>query len=526
LLLDRSGIRALDAEPKWLAGTAANGNAAPVRTSIALSKVESMSEIAEPAPNATDRANLRIIEGPLTTGLFKLGLPLALAMALQSTFNLIDMLVVSRLPDGKEAVAALAICDLVAMVPTILANGISNASAAIIARRAGERDARAVSFFTWQSLALVTWLSVGFGLVGGLFATPITEGVFGAKGHMATLTVEYMTVIVGGCFSILLLLQIAAIMRALGDGKTPLILLVGSNVVNLFMTIVMVYGNGPAPEGLQWATPIADAIGLEPMGVLGAAWSTIISRLLALAIGAVILARKSALVTFHMKDLRLTRRAFNQLWRIAWPNSAQFVLRIGVILFFTAIITRHFTTAEDATTATAFGICTRLETMVLFMSMGWGAAASTYVGQNLGAGFGKRAMDAGWIASGYNFVFMIGILMSFLFASDAIIGIFNDSPSVIAVGEEYLRIVGASYLFFGVAVVISQALAGAGATMAGFTIDSFVLLALVIPASLIAIAATDITQTLTWSLIAGGNVVTGIVYVAWFKRGRWLTHQV
>jgi Na+-driven multidrug efflux pump len=49
---------------------------------------------------------------------------------------------------------------------------------------------------------------------------------------------------------------------------------------------------------------------------------------------------------------------------------------------------------------------------------------------------------------------------------------------------------------------------------------------LVIPASLIAIAATDITQTLTWSLIAGGNVVTGIVYVAWFKRGRWLTHQV
>jgi putative MATE family efflux protein len=481
------------------------------------------------ATAAADKANVRVIEGPLATGLFKLGFPLALAMALQSTFNLIDMLVVSRLPDGKEAVAALAICDLVAMVPTILANGISNASAAIISRRAGERDGRAVSFFTWQSLALVTWLSIGFGLVGGLFATPITEGVFGAKGHMATLTIEYMTVIVGGCFSILLLLQIAAIMRALGDGKTPLILLVGSNVVNLFWTIVMVYGNDPngvVPEALSWAPPIAESLGIPPMGVLGAAWSTIFSRCLALIIGAIILARRSGLVTFHFGDLKLTRRAFNQLWRIAWPNSAQFVLRIGVVLFFTAVITRHFTTTTDASSATAFGICTRLETMVLFMSMGWGAAASTYVGQNLGAGYERRAMQAGWIASAFNFVFMVGILLAFLFFSADIIGIFNDAPQVIAVGQSYLQIVGVSYLFFGVAIVISQALAGAGATMAGFTIDAFVLLGLVIPVSLIVIGVTDLTQTMTWALIAGGNVVTGIVYTHWFRRGKWVTHQV
>jgi len=487
---------------------------------------------ASPATSAqtkTDKANLRIIEGRVATGIFRLGFPLALAMALQSTFNLIDMLVVSRLPDGKEAVAALAICDLVAMVPTILANGISNASAAIISRRAGEKDARAVSFFTWQSLSLVTWLSVVFGVIGGLFAVPITEGVFGAKGQMATLTIEYMTVIVGGCFSILLLLQICAIMRALGDGKTPLILLVGSNILNLFWTIVMVYGNDPAgvaPDALSWAPKIAESLGIPPMGVLGAAWSTIFSRCFALAIGAIILARRSPLVTFHAKDLSLTRRAFNQLWRIAWPNSAQFVLRIGVVLFFLAVITRHFTTATDSSSATAFGICTRLETIVLFMSMGWGAAASTYVGQNLGAGFDKRALLSGWVAASFNSVFTLGILLAFLFYSTEIIGIFNNEPDVIKVGQSYLQIVGASYLFFGLAVVISQALAGAGATMAGFTIDALVLLGLVVPATLIVIGVTDLTHAMTWSLIAGGNVVTGLVYTAWFKRGKWLAHQV
>lgn len=468
----------------------------------------------------------RIMVGPVAGGVFKLGLPLALAMALQSTFNLIDMLVVSDLPDGKAAVAALAICDLVAMVPTILANGISNASAALIARRAGEKDNRAVSFFTWQSLALVTWISVIFGLLGVFFADPLTTHVFEAKGQMRVLTIEYMQIIVGGGFSILLLLQMAAIMRALGDGKTPLILLVGSNVVNLFVTIIMVWGNGPAPAALSWVAPIADSLGIPPMGVVGAAWATIGSRCLALLIGAFILARHHGAVKFRAKDLLLTRRAVSQLMKIAWPNSAQFVLRIGVVLFFAAIITRFFTTAMDASTATAYAICTRLETLILFMSMGWGAAASTYVGQNLGAGQMARAIASGWWGAIYNVVFTGLILVAFLFFAEDIIGIFNDSPSVIEVGKNYLTIVGASYLLFGVAVVLSQAMTGAGATMIGFSIDAIVLLLAVVPAMLIVIAATDLTQTMTWLVVAIGNALSGLVYLVYFRRGTWASKQI
>jgi len=78
----------------------------------------------EKARKAQETAQ-RIVARPVAPGVLKLGIPLGLAMALQPTFDLIDMLIVSDLPDGKEAVAALAICDLVARVPTILANGIS-----------------------------------------------------------------------------------------------------------------------------------------------------------------------------------------------------------------------------------------------------------------------------------------------------------------------------------------------------------------------------------------------------------------
>ena len=97
---------------------------------------------------------------------------------------------------------------------------------------------------------------------------------------------------------------------------------------------------------------------------------------------------------------------------------------------------------------------------------------------------------------------------------------------VLAVGVDYLRIVGASYLLFGVAIVLSQALAGAGATMLGFALDLVVLLGIAIPATFIVMAVTPLTETLTWILIAGGNVLTGLVYMFWYKRGAWLSKKV
>ncbi len=469
----------------------------------------------------------RIVQGPLAKGVFKLGFPLSIAMLLQSTFNLIDMVIVGQLPEhAEEAIAALGICDLIAMIPTIIGNGISNASAAIIARRAGEGDNKAASFFTWQSVSLTLGLSVFFGLIGVLFADAIVHGGFGAQGVLRELTAEYMAVIMGGGFSILLLLQICAILRSLGDGTTPLILLIGSNVLNLFAAVVLVFGNGPAPELLSWATPIADALGIEPMGVVGAAWATCGARTLALLIGFVALARKRGIISFSLRDWWPTRRGWLPLINIAWPNSAQFLLRIAVIEFYHILIVRLFTSDTDATTATAYAICVRLETLVLFISMGWGAAASTYVGQNLGAGDKRRAVRAGWWATGYNTAFVLLSQLLFLFGAEPLIGFFSNSPQVLAVGIDYLRIVGASYLLFGVAIVLSQALTGAGATMLGFALDLVVLLGIAIPATFIVMAVTPLTETLTWVLIAGGNILTGLVYMVWYRRDGWLSKEV
>src|SRR6185295_5731480 len=80
------------------------------------------------------------------------------------------------------------------------------------------------------------------------------------------------------------------------------------------------------------------------------------------------------------------RAELSRIVSIAWPSSAQFVLRISAMLLVNSLVARFFTTHTDQTATTAMGLVFRLDTMALFIAMGWGSAAQTFVGQNLGAG--------------------------------------------------------------------------------------------------------------------------------------------
>ena len=117
-------------------------------------------------------------------------------------------------------------------------------------------------------------------------------------------------------------------------------------MLNVFFAILFIFGSGPAPAMFAWATEIARVL---------------------------------------------------HILSIAWPSTAQYVIRIASMLLVNSLVARFFTTAEDQTATTAIGLVFRLDTMAMFIAMGWGSAAQTFVGQNLGAKQEERAMRAGWI---------------------------------------------------------------------------------------------------------------------------------
>ena len=465
----------------------------------------------------------RIISGPLALEIGRFGAPLALGMALQTTFNLVDAYLIARLPAGEvgAAVGAIGICDQVSALGTIVSYGVSTSAAAILSQRKGAGDQAGIQRAAWQSMIIIAGLSVVLGLVGGFGAGFIVRDLIGAKGDVATVATSYLRIMTAGSFSIFFLLQLTNVQRALGSAKTPVALLVGGNAFNVFLAVLFIFGPGPAPGFLGWATSIAQALHIPRMGMVGAAWASILARVLVLLPNVIILARRFDV--FPPRGRRAPDFAeIKRIASIAWPSSAQFFLRISAMLFVNSLVARFFTTQQDQTATTAMGLVFRLDTMALFVAMGWGTAAQTFVGQNLGAQKSARAKRSGWVTVGYDAVTNV-LLIVFVFAyGEAILHVFDDDAAPVAIALQYLEVVAPSYVALGVGIVLGNAMAGAGATRTTFAIDAVVILALQVPLGIVVIGLMHGSLKALFQCVAVVNVASAFAYAAIYGRGTWL----
>ncbi len=469
----------------------------------------------------------RILKGPLHLQVLKFGAPLALGMGLQTTFNLVDAYILGRLEQGtaSAALGAIGICDQLAAMGTILSYGLSVATAAILSRRKGAGETSDIRRVAWQSLLLVGALSLLFGL-GALFgAGAVMRDVVGAKGRVAELGTSYLRAMVGGSFSIFLLLHLTTIQRALGSSKTPIATLLGANVLNLVLAVLLVYGPGPAPPVFAWGPPISALLGLPRLELMGAAWATILARMVVLIPTIVIVVRRFGLFgrrDWALPDFEVLRR----IWDIGWPTSVQLVVRIAAMLAMHSIVARAFTTEADQSATTALGIVFRLETMALFVGLGWGSAAQTFMGQNLGASFVARAKASGWYATLYNAAMMAILALSYRVGGRSIVAFFDSTPEVVDFATKYIAVVGPSYVGLGIGIVLGSTIQGAGATRQTLVLDALVVFCLQIPASLLVVFVWRLGPERLWDIIAGTYFTYAILYVWNYQRGRYLSEQV
>lgn len=465
----------------------------------------------------------RILKGPLAWEVARFGTTLALGMALQTTFNLVDAYLIAQLPKSEvdAAVGAIGICDQVAALGTIISFGVSTAAAAIIANRKGADDQKGVQNAAWQSMILIAALSVVLGLVGGLGAGMVVHDLIGAKGEVANVATSYLRVSMLGSFSIYFLLQLTNVQRALGSAKTPVALLVGGNILNLLLAVLFIFGDGPAPGWLHWSTDLAKTLHIPRMGMIGAAWASIVARCVVLVPNVIILARRFDV--FPPKGERgPIRTEIRQLIDIAWPSSAQFFLRIAAMLLINSLVARFFTTKEDQTASTAMGLVFRLDTMVLFVAMGWGNAAQTFVGQNLGAGNAPRAKKSGWLAGTYDLITNVLLVVAIFEWGESILRIFDDQTPPVMIGLDYLHVIAPSYFMLGLGIVLGNAMAGAGATRTTFAVDALVILAFELPLCLVVAGLFKGSLDSLFKCVAATNLVSAIVYVIVYARGGWL----
>ncbi len=470
-----------------------------------------------------DRAQKRILEGPLAWEMFRFGIPLAVGAILQTTFNLVDAYLIAQLPKDEvgPAIGALGVCDQLAAVGTIFSFGVSTAAATIVSNHRGKGNREGVQRTVWQSFLVVALLSAIFGVLG-LFAGPIVTGVIGLKGAVADVATRYLRVILAGSGTMFMLLQLTSIQRALGSSKTPVALLVLGNVFNVIFAVVCLFGPDGPSGPLGWGSGLAKLLHVPAMGMVGAAWATVFARALVLVPSFFVLVRRFDVLP-KPGDRGLDRKAIRELMTLAWPTSAQFVLRITAMLLINSLVARFYSTEADQTATTAMGLVFRVDSVALFVAMGWGGAAQTFVGQNLGAGNEARAKQAGFVAAGFDALMNVGFFVLLTFYAEHVLRFFGKDDAPVAIGLDYLRIVGKSYVALGIGVVLGNAMTAAKAAKTALRIDVGVLLAFQFPVCLIAVLVLKVSLLGLFQCVAATAVAGAFAYGAVYSRGKWLT---
>jgi putative MATE family efflux protein len=451
--------------------------------------------------------------GRLVPRLFTFGIPLVLGMFFHSLFNLADLIIVGKL--GPWALAAVNQASLVGFIPMLICTGVNTASIAIISRNFGMRNYRRANANALQAFLLLLFLSAALGFPSYWWADLLNRLV-GSTGEALPAANDYLRITSAGMFTMFLLMQVTAQLRAGGNARWPMILLIGANLLNVVLTIGLVYG--------IW--------GMPRLEVAGAAWGTVIARGLFAVFGLYLVTRQAAPVRLDLRRIRLRARMIWNLTRLGIPSSLQFVVRVvgyGAIL---NLVTR-FGNPEDMHAALAVGF--RLDLLAIFTGAGWGGAAAAMVGQALGGRQVGRAERAGWVAVLFDVATMVGIGVAYWIYAHWLVSFFGEDPAkdpqfetMHALGVEYVRITVFAYGFAGVAITLAHALNGAGSTKTPLLLDSIALVIQLPVAAFVCLTHRENgygPPVLWWSLVLT-TVIAAALYALVWERGHWKHKRV
>jgi putative MATE family efflux protein len=288
----------------------------------------------------------------------------------------------------------------------------------------------------------------------------------------------------------------SAILRGLGDSRTPLYFLIISVVVNIILDIIFIVGFG-------W-------------GVGSAAFATIISEAGAFFTLVLYLNRYHKVVRFSFTDLKFDKEIFRKSIRIGLPTGfQQTFVALGMLALY-GIVNRF-----GLDTNAAFSVAARIDNFAAMPAMSFAIALSTFVGQNLGANKPER------VKRGFHTTLFMTTIITLItslvtvFFGEFLMKMFTDDPQVIEIGKKYLVIVGAFYILFSSMFIVGGVMRGAGDTLIPMFITLFALWVIRIPlAYLLSQQSWLGVYGIWWSIPIGWATGLMLSYL-YYLSGRW-----
>ncbi len=432
-------------------------------------------------------------QGSIRKEMILFAIPLLAGNIFQQLYNTFDSIIVGQVC-GPAALGA--VTSVAPAINTLVGffMGFSTGASVVISHFFGAKNQTDLRKAVHTSIVCTFILGL-FMMLFGYYVTPPLLVFMSTPETVMPLATEYLRIYFLGILGLMLYNIGSAILRAVGDSVRPLIFLIITSILNILLDIVFV-------------------VNLH-MGVTGAAYATIISQFISAFLTLLILFNSKESYNLKLNELVIDRRILHNIISIGMPAG----LQAAIISFSNLFVQGYINRFGESSTA-GWGVYGRIDAFVMLPMQSIALTATTFVGQNAGAGnverIKKGIREALFLAA----ICTIALVIPEYLAAPRIITLFNNDPNVIEYGTLFIRM----NCFFDILCCSNQTHAGALRGVGDAKAPMYIMLgSFVVFRQIYLLIASHITNSIYPISIAypAGWIVCSIIMLFYFKNSGW-----
>lgn len=365
-------------------------------------------------------------------------IPMLLGNIAQSLYNTVDSIVVGKYV-GDNALAAVGSASPVYNLLLVFFVGISTGATILVSQYVGARNREALSRSIGASIVLSVLSSLFVMVIGPLLSRPLLE-LLGTPESIIDWCESYLTILFLGLIGMALYNMLSGIMRGLGDSISALLYLLVACGLNIGLDIWFVAG--------------------FKMGVAGVALATVIAQFISCILCFIRLSRMQQFFDLKRKYIKLNGHYSTDIIKLGLPSGVS-----QMIFALSMVVVQSLTNTFGETIIAANVIVMRIDSFAMMPNFSFGAAVTTYAGQNVGARKTRRVYEGvkqgTFITAGVS-AFLVAMILIF---GRTLMGLFTNTDRLIDISNHIMRILAAGYVMMGVSQCFQATMRGAGDTV-------------------------------------------------------------
>lgn len=374
-------------------------------------------------------------EGSVVKNILFFSVPLILGNLLQQLYNTVDSIIVGNYV-GSNALAAIGSSTSLVYLLIAFSQGVSVGAGVVISQRLGQKNKEGVQTSVHTALALAGILGIILTVGGILFSKEILLWM-NTPEEVLTDAVTYLRLYSAGMVFNVVYNMAAGILNAAGNSRRSLGYLAIASVTNLILDLVFIVG--------------------MKTGIAGAAIATNIGQMISCVLAIWFLVRAQTDYKVYLNKIKIHKSTAGLIIKIGLPTGFQ-----NMVISLSNILVQSSVNSFGANAMAGFGAYMKVDGFNVLPVTSFGMAATTFVGQNFGAGKTERVKRGMWITLGIGILYTITTGILLLIFSETIMHLFSNDSAVIAYGQQAMHFFCPFYWVLSILHALSGTVRGTG----------------------------------------------------------------